>query len=71
MALFRQVYRVRTASGARRLQAVLLEGTTAVDARASAVDMIRAECPGLEIELVGTAEPVELPQHFLLGEETT
>ena len=68
MPLFRQVYRVTLPSGARRLQAVLLEASTAIDARAAAVNTIQAKNRDLEVELRGGAELVELPAHWVIGE---
>lgn len=70
MPLFRQVYRVTLPSGARRLQAVLLEANDPVAATAAAMDTIRAKNPEAPVELRGGAELVELPAHWVIGETT-
>lgn len=71
MPFFRQVYRVTLPSGARRLQAVLLEASTAIDARAAAVNTIQAKNRDVEVELRGGPALVELPHHFVVGESST
>jgi hypothetical protein len=69
MPLFRQVYRVTLPSGAHRLLAVLLMAKSAVDAKDAAIDTIKAKNPDAKFELRGGPELVELPHHFIIGDE--
>ena len=68
MPLFRQVY-VVAVSGGGRLQTVLLEADTPGDARVAALEAIEARHPGLEVVLRGEPELMELPAHWVIGNE--